>query len=391
VNYFKVLSSLPAQLIAVIISVTLLGSYFPLSFMQTSLTFSLIFKELLNALLPFIVFTFISTGILALKKNAPVVLALMLGVIFFSNGLAATLVYLLSRIFVPLVSCQLPEQAIETVQCIEPFFKIHVPVIAESVTMLKWAIGVGLIGSLVEINGLRSMLNTLKTIIEQLMSRLFIPLLPLYILGFLIDLRCKGTLGMLVGQYGKAVMVIVALQLLYLFFMYLVAADFSPRRALVYIQHALPSYLTAFSTMSSAATIPVTLNSAKKNIPNHDLADMAVPIMANVHLVGDSISTPMLALVTLMVFKGCLPAFVPYCFFVLNFCTNMFAVSGIPGGGILVMIPILSQYLGFDDQMNSVITALYFLMDSFGTAANVMGDGALVIIVNRILKKLRLI
>lgn len=390
-NFLSIIYSLPAQLIAVILIVGLFGGQFPLSIMQTSFTFSLVFKELLNALLPFIVFTFISTGILALKRNAPIILGLLLAIIFFSNGLAATIVYIISRMFVPLVSCQLSDQTMGTVECIEPLFRIHVPVIAESATMLKWALAVGLIGSLGEFYPLRQVLAAVKRVIEQMMSKVFIPLMPLYIFGFLIDLRCKGTLSMLIGQYGKAVLVIVALQLLYLFLMYLVAADLSPRRALRYIQHALPSYLTAFSTMSSAATIPVTLNSAQKNINNPDLASMAVPIMANVHLVGDSISTPMLALVTLMVFQGCLPAVVPYSLFVFNFCTNMFAVSGIPGGGILVMVPILSQYLGFDDQMNSVITALYFLMDSFGTAANVMGDGALVIIVEKILKKLRLL
>ncbi|MCL4417285.1 MAG: dicarboxylate/amino acid:cation symporter [Actinobacteria bacterium] len=112
--------------------------------------------------------------------------------------------------------------------------------------------------------------------------------------------------------------------------------------------------------------------------------------MANVHLLGDSISTPLLALVTLLIFKGCFPAFVTYLMFVFYFCTSMFAVSGIPGGGILVMLPILRTYLGFTPDMETVIIALYFLMDSFGTAANVMGDGALIIMVNKILKKLKL-
>ena len=143
--------------------------------------------------------------------------------------------------------------------------------------------------------------------------------------------------------------------------------------------------------MSSAAAIPVTVTAAKKNIDNPELADMAVPILANVHLLGDSISTPLLALVTLLIFKGCIPAFASYITFVFYFCVSMFAVSGIPGGGILVMIPILKKYLDFNPEMIAVITTLYFLLDCFGTAANVMGDGALIIMVNKVLKKLRII
>jgi Na+/H+-dicarboxylate symporter len=156
------------------------------------------------------------------------------------------------------------------------------------------------------------------------------------------------------------------------------------------IKNALPSYLTGFSTMSSAVTVPVSVECAYKNTHNRPLAMVAMPIMANVHLLGDSIGIPMLAMVTMLLFTGSLPDFAQYVSFVFYFCTAMFAVSGIPGGAILVMTPILVSQLKFSAEMIGVITALFLLMDSFGTAANVMGDGALVIMVDKLLKKLGL-
>jgi Na+/H+-dicarboxylate symporter len=143
--------------------------------------------------------------------------------------------------------------------------------------------------------------------------------------------------------------------------------------------------------MSSTATIPVTVECAEKNGVNKPLAELSMPIMANIHLVGDSISTPLLAMVTVMLFLGEFPDPISYMKFVVMFCSAMLAVSGIPGGGIIVMIPILVSQFCFNEQMVSIIITLYLLLDSFGTAANVMGDGALGIIMNKLFKRLRLI
>ncbi len=194
----------------------------------------------------------------------------------------------------------------------------------------------------------------------------------------------------MIGQYGGAVLLIISMQIMYLILIYFVASGFHVSRAVHAIKNAIPAYLTAFSTMSSTVTVPVSIKAAEANTGTRGLPAMAMPIMANVHLLGDSIGTPILAMVTMLVFQGVLPGFAQYAGFVFYFCTTMFAVSGIPGGGILVMIPILTSQLGFTPQMISIITTLYFLLDSFGTAANVMGDGALVIIVHKILKKLRI-
>ena len=381
--------SLPLQLVAVILFVFFVGPFLPESVIRVCYTFSLLFKELLNFILPFIIFSFVLTGILSFKKNAPLILAILMGMIFFSNGLVAIISFLVAKIAVPLATCDLTYASAQGAAVLTPFYTVSIPALASNYMLLS-SLVLGIMGTFIRVPFLERCLHQMKSGIEYLVNRFFIPFIPLYVLGFLLEINYRGTFVTLFQHYGTTFVLIIVVQIFYLFWFYLVAAGFSITTAWMYIKNALPSYLTAFSTMSSAATIPVTVTAAKKNIDNPGLAQMAVPIMANVHLLGDSISTPLLALVTLVLFKGCIPGFVAYMIFVFYFCIAMFGVAGIPGGGILVILPTLRSQLGFTSEMESVIMTLYFLLDSFGTAANVMGDGALIIMVNKILKKFRL-
>lgn len=385
------LRSLPLQLATVILFVILFGTILPVSFIQASYTFSQLFKELLGLILPFMVFFFVIAGILSFKKNAPLVLSIMLGSIFFSNSIAALLSYGVMWFFAPLVGCDIQKLLpLNGQQQIESLFSFHLYVPISAVHALIAAIIGGLVCTFIKIPFMERGVQMAKEWVEKILTLGFIPFLPLYVLGFLLKIRYEGMFVCVIQQYGATFLLIISLQIIYLFFMYFLAEGFSLAKAITAIKNAMPSYLTAFSTMSSTATVPVTIKTAEKNIGNRGLADMAMPIMANVHLLGDSISTPLLAMVTMLLFQGRLPVFGQYVEFVLYFCSSMFAVSGIPGGGILVMIPILVSKLGFTGEMVSIVTTLYFLLDSFGTAANVMGDGALVIMVNKMLRRLKI-
>lgn len=229
----------------------------------------------------------------------------------------------------------------------------------------------------------------MKRLLEHFFNRIFIPLLPFYILGFLLKIHYEGVFSSLLQHYSSTFFLIVAVQILCLALFYFVACGFDRKKMFVAYTNALPSYLTAFSTMSSTATVPVSIKCAYENTKNQALSEMAMPIMANVHLLGDSVGTPILALVTMLLFLGYLPDLFTYIKFLAFFCVSMFAASGIPGGGFLVMIPVLKSQLGFTPEMISIMFTLYVLMDSFGTAANVMGDGALVMILNKILKRFK--
>jgi Na+/H+-dicarboxylate symporter len=383
--------SLPLQLIAIIIGVITLGGLCNTYTVQVYYTFSLMFKECLALLLPFIVFSFVLGGILSFKKNAPLVLLILLSAIFCSNALVALLSYAVVRNLLPFISCTGGDIGLPVYHEIVPLFNVCLPQLIRSEHAMVAAVLLGLLFSVVRSKMVEQAVFKLKEALVVLLNYTVIPLLPLYVLGFLLKIRHEGAFMPLMQQYGSAVVLLIALQTLCLIIYYWVATGFSATRAMRAINNALPSYLTAFSTMSSTATVPVSVETAVRNSGNRPLAHMAMPIMANVHLLGDSIGVPVLALTTLFLFHGCVPTVSVFLGFLLYFCTSMFAVSGIPGGGIIVMIPVLKSMLGFTPEMISIITALYLLLDSFGTAANVMGDGALVMMVNKMLKRLKIV
>jgi len=384
--------SLPVQLLLVIAGVLFFGNFIPHFVVELLYTFSFIFKEILGMTLPLIIFSFVLTGILSLKKNVPLVLLVLISTIFLSNVIVASVAYGIMYLVLPIISCAIDmQQFVSSGNVLEPLIQVTFPQLIPAEQALLLAIVLGLFLSIYRIKQVEKLVYTLKRAIELFLLYCFIPLLPIYVLGFLLKLHYEGMIVILMKHYSGAFFLIIFMQIIYLLLLYFIAAGFSFARTRKAIINALPSYLTAFGTMSSTVTVPVSVGAAVKNTGSQSLANIAMPIMANIHLLGDSIGTPILALVTMNLFFGYLPDVMSYFTFVLYFGISMFAVSGIPGGGILVVIPVLVSTLGFTPAMVSLITALYLLLDPFGTAANVMGDGALVILIHRLLRRLGLL
>lgn len=383
--------SLPLQLGIIILATLLFGNYLPEVVLQFFYTVSLCFKEILGFLLPIIIFTFVFVGLISLKRNAPVILAILIGSIFISNACAALLTYAVSWLVLPSLVGSLCVDSLLCDRVLQPLFTFTLPKLFRADYALLAAIILGLLFAFIPMGHVERGIARLKNKLEHFFTFIFIPFLPLYVLGFLLEIQYKGVLLNLIKNYGGAFFLIVALQLSVLFLMYWLATNFDYAKTIQAIRNAAGSYLTAFSTMSSTATVPVSIKAAEVNTGNSSLAHVAMPIMANVHLLGDAISTPVLAMVTMLLFFGKMPALCIYLYFAWKFCLSMFAVAGVPAGGILVMIPVLQMYLGFTDEMIGVMMTLYILLDSFGTAANVMGDGALVMMVDKIIKRLKLV
>lgn len=380
--------SLPLQLLLVLGIVITLGNSFPLSIIEFLYAISLTFKECLGFLLPFLVFAFISTGILAFKKNAPFVIALLLTTVLISNSIIAFFSFFVCKALLPYITNNVVIEQITTNIVVQPLWSFHLPKLLNSEHAMIGAIISGLLLSYITIPGAEIALTRFRNSIQMIMNSIFIPILPIYVLGFLLEIHYKGVFLQLFQSFSKTFVLMILLHVIAIFLIYFVASYFNLNKTIFYIKNAMPSYMTAFGTMSSTATIPVTINCSNKNINNSALVNIATPILANIHLLGDAISTPILALTTLYLFTGNIPSIMSFSLFIAYFCITMLAVSGVPGGGIIVMIPILTKILGFSDAMISVITTLYLLQDSFGTAANVMGDGALTIILNNLLNKL---
>jgi Na+/H+-dicarboxylate symporter len=169
--------------------------------------------------------------------------------------------------------------------------------------------------------------------------------------------------------------------------LYFIGAGFSPKKFLYFAKNVLPAGMMGFSTMSSMAALPLTIRAAEKNTGQIDLSRTIAPATVNVHLVGDSIAVPMIALAIMATFGLAFPDLSTFMIFASYFVIAKFAVAGIPGGGIVVMIPILEKYLGFSPEMSGLITAIYILLDPLNTTANVLGNGAFAILTTKIFKK----
>lgn len=382
--------SLPIQLLIVLSIVVVFGNFLSPTIIQFFYSISLTFKEFLGFLLPFIVFSFVGAGVLSFKRNAPLVIGILLICVLLSNASISIFSYLICKTILPAITQSGVVQNLSNNITVDPLWIFSLPRIVKSEHAMILAIGIGSLLSFITIPSIEIAIIRLKHTIECIVNKLFIPILPLYVFGFLLEIQHKGVFLQLFQSYGTTFGLIFTLHILVIFLVYFGASWFKLPKAIQHIKNAIPSYLTAFGTMSSTAAIPVTTKCAEKNTGNAPLAQVATPILANIHLLGDSISTPILAITTLFLFTGTIPTLTAFCSFVVYFCLTMLAVSGVPGGGIIVMIPILKSIFGFTDAMISVIATLYLLQDAFGTAANVMGDGALMIMINKLLKKLRI-
>jgi Na+/H+-dicarboxylate symporter len=224
---------------------------------------------------------------------------------------------------------------------------------------------------------------------EMVMKHLFrgFPfVIPVFLAGFIIQMVHDQIFESIVRQFAHVFLVIAGSLLVYLCVLYFIANGFRVKPAFVQLKTMLPAVLTGFSTMSSAAAMPFTLLCAEKNLAHRpELPRLVIPLTVNIHLIGDSFATPILAFAVLNSFGMADPSFIHYVLFMCYFVLAKFSVASVPGGGILVMIPVLEQILGFSSEMSALISALYILFDPVITGANVCGNGAFTLLLDRFL------
>lgn len=388
----RFLSSLPVQLLVVFLFSIVASSMLPYGYQQFFYTISLVGKEILEFFLPIVILFFVGNGILSLQNNSLIMLCFLIGSVFFSNIITAFSSYIVSIVLVvPFITTEHCLTPLSN-NGIEPLCSFTLPVLFPSEKALIVALVGGIIMSLFPVNNSgRTLLYRIsflgKTLIEKGLKHFFIPFLPVYMFGFFLNLFTQFSWHHLCGVYGLTFSFLIGMQLSVLAITYFFAAGGNLTSMVRLLVNALPSYLTALGTMSSIASLPVSIKAAERNTGNRSLAEFAMPLLANIHLMGDAVTIPLFSVVTSFLFLHILPSFTAFCWFSLYFCVSMLAVSGVPGGGIIVMLPLLKNIFGFTPEMLGIITGLYLLQDAFGTAANVMGDGALVVFLQKMIKQ----
>lgn len=380
------LKSLPVQLILAIFAAYFLSGIFNLETISLFFTISCGLKEILMGMLPFVIFSYITAAILSMEQRAPLLIIGILALVTLSNALTVLISYGIGVNLLPLLTLGgsgLPELQ----DTVTPLFTLLIPEILAPDRSLLLGVTVGLIFSFIKAPRVTTLACRMRHYVTVVLQKAFIPLLPVYVFGFILKMEYEGTLSVLVKSSGHVFGLLWIIIILYLTLLYFIASGFRLSRFFEVVQNMLPAGITGFSTMSSAATMPVTLAATEKNMGDEQFADLVIPTTVNIHLIGDALAIPILALAVLSLSGLPLPTFENYLLFTLYFCLAKFSVAGIPGGGIIVMLPILQKYLNLSPEMASLMTTIYIVQDPIFTSANVMGNGAFALMARKITRR----
>lgn len=380
-------NNLLLQIILAIALGTLLGTKLPEAIGRIFATFNEVFSSLLFFAIPLIILGLIVPAIANLGKDAGKLLVITAAIAYSSTVFSGLMTYFTSmRIFPGLLTNQIIEPIGENTKNLVPFFSIEVPPLLDvmSALVLAFILGVGIAKT--KANTLEKAFVDFEKIITAVINKAIIPFLPIYIFGIFLNMTYNGQALVVLNTFIKIIGVIFILHILLLLIQYLIAGLVSGKNPLKLMINMAPAYATALGTMSSAATIPVSLKQTLKNKVDPKIANFVVPLCATIHLAGSTLKI-VACVIALMLLQGMDIDFLQMIGFIFMLGIAMVAAPGVPGGAIMAAIGIIGSMLGFDAANQSLMIALYIAMDSFGTACNVMGDGAIAVIVDKIALK----
>ena len=375
-----------------IIAVTLgivLGSTLPTSIIRVFVTFSSIFSAFLGFTIPLIIVGFIVPGISQVSNNAGKLLGLSTGVAYISTIIAGTFAFLSAQAVLPSILANATLQSFKNPEdlLLKPFIEFKMAPIFDVTTALiiSFILGIGI--SATQSEGLKQGFADFGEIIEKLLATVIIPLLPFYILGVFMNITASGEVFKILKIFAMVFVLIIILHFVIIAAQYTVAGTVNKRNPFKMLINILPAYMTAIGTQSSAATIPVTLKSTKNMGVDKNIANFTIPLFATIHLSGSTITLTTCASAVFWLQHGAtFPSAAVMVKFILLLGVTMVAAPGVPGGAVMAALGLLQSVLGFNEIMLSLMIALYITQDSFGTACNISGDGALSAIVDKLHK-----
>jgi len=374
-------------ILLIVLSVTILfGDQIPTTIKSFSYAISISIKNAIVFILPIIVFIFMCGSLITLQNQAGKFVILLLTLVTISNFIAIMTGYTVGVNILPTIKLNSLTLGSSNPN-LEPLWNLNLPQIINIKFAILTSIILGLFFAFKPNKHITHISLKLNEVIIYFFEHYFTPILPLFILGFLLKLQYEKTLLWLITLYGPILLLIISIQLLYITLLYMVAADFKFRDFFNSIKNMMPAIITGFSTSSSAATLPVTILCIKKNLNNPSFAKIIGPATCNIHTIGSAIGITIMALATMQAFNMQLPNFNNFLGFAIYFTFAKYAVAGVPGGAVVVAAPLLELYLGFTPEMIGMVTAVYLLFDSLGTAINISGNGVFAIIFSNLYHK----
>ena len=378
---------LPRILVAIALGIGL-GIVSPDFPVRLFVTFNGIFSQFLGFLVPLIIVGLVTPAIADVDKggggSAPRMLLLTVILAYGATLLSGFFSFgICSWLFPHMITPGIALDQISQNATSEPFFSIAIPEPLNIMTALVLSFTVGLGLTRLQDDTLRRAVGGFKEIVVMAIQRVILPLLPIYIFGIFFNMAHSGQVFQVLLVFAKIIGVIFAMHVVLLLAQYAVAGAVSGKNPLRLLSNMLPAYFTALGTQSSAATIPVTLRQTVQNGVQPEVAGFVVPLCATIHLSGSTLKIVACAL-ALMTMQGMDYSFGQVAGFICMLGVTMVAAPGVPGGAIMAALGVLASMLGFSETDQALMIALYIAMDSFGTACNVTGDGALALIVDRV-------
>lgn len=382
----KLLRSLLFWVVVAIVLGYICSLFFPDWLARVFVTFNGLFSNFLGFFVPVLIFALIAPAIAGLGRGAGKWLGITAGVAYGSTIISGLIAWGTASALYPTLlagKSLVTDVADPEAGGLTPYFSVEMPPPLEVMSALLLAFVVGLSMTAVKSDNLYNVLEELNAMVLKVVTTFVIPLLPIYIFGTFLNLGMNENFGDTMAAMGVVLVLSIAMTLVIVLLQYLLAGAVAGVNPFTALKNMLPAYFTALGTSSSAATIPVTYESTLKNKVEEEVAGFVVPLCATIHLSGSMMKITLYALsivymASLDISGGQIIGFI------LLLGIMMIAAPGVPGGAIMAAVGLLQSNLGFDESMVSLMIASYIVVDSFGTAANVTGDGAIALIVNKL-------
>ena len=376
---------LPRVIIAIMLGVAL-GNVFSEGWVRVFITFNALFSQFLGFMIPLIIIGLVTPAIGDIGRGAGKLLLITVVLAYGDTVLSGLLAYGTGSWLFPDMVASTPHLGpVKKAAELIPYFTISVPAFIDVMSALVLSFILGLTISYASLPTLKKVFDDFKESVSLTIGKVIIPLLPLYIFGIFLNMTYSGQAYRILIVFAQIIAVIFVLHLLVLLYEFCVAGIVVHRNPLRMLFTMLPAYMTALGTSSSAASIPVTLRCAMKNRVSGGVAGFVIPLCATIHMSGSCMKITACAL-TVCLLEGMPHDPLLFINFILMLSIMMVAGPGVPGGAVMAALAPLGSILGFGSNEQALIIALYIAMDSFGTACNVTGDGAIALVVDKLKK-----
>lgn len=383
----KLWKSLPFRLLLGVIVGILAGQIANTAVMNVVVTFKYVLGQLINFCVPLIIIGFIAPSITKLGNNASRILGVAVAIAYTSSVAAALGSMAAGYGLIPHLSIVTEVEGLKELP--EVVFQLDIPQIMSVMSALVFSVLIGLGATWIKAHTITNILDEFQDIVLEIVKRVVIPVLPVFITLTFCGLSYEGTITKQLPVFLKVVLIVMVGHFIWLAVLYALGGVYSGSNPMNVIKNYGPAYITAVGTMSSAATLAVALRCAKKSEPTlrDDMVDFGIPLFANIHLCGSVLTEVFFVMTVSKILYGTLPSLGTMVLFCILLGVFAIGAPGVPGGTVMASLGLITGVLGFDETGTALMLTIFALQDSFGTACNVTGDGALTMILTGYVKK----